>query len=235
MSEQFPPDGDDAKALMAEYVLGLLGPKTHERVGRQIEANPALRAEREFWTTHFAALNEEFAEVKPPADIYERIEKRLFQGEAAKRGSIWDSLTFWRGLAAGALAVAVLAIGFGMMRPADPTPAIGTQFVAMLEEPGSDVRFVALYDGANTVQLNPLAGTAVPDRDYELWVIEGGNAPLSMGLLSVDAPNRVSLSEAALAGWSDDAILAVTLEPVGGGPGGVPTGPIVAKGTVTRI
>jgi anti-sigma-K factor RskA len=235
MSERSTSPDDDAKALVAEYVLGLLSPSEHERVARLIESSPSLSAERAFWTSHFSALDGEFAEVLAPAHLYGRIENRLFEQGGKKRGSLWDSLALWRGLATAALAVAVLAIGFGIVRPVDTPSTSGPQFVAMLEEAGSDVRFVALYDGVDTVQLSPLAGAAVADRDYELWVIEGGNAPLSMGILSVDAPNRISLTEATLAGWSDDAILAVTLEPVGGGPGGVPTGPVVAKGAVTRI
>ena len=38
-----------------------------------------------------------------------------------------------------------------------------------------------------------------------------------------------------LAGWGEGSVLAITLEPEGGSPSGTPTGPIVAKGAVTRI
>ena len=52
-------DHDGRNALVAEYVLGLLSSAEHERVGRLIEDSAALRAERDFWISRFAALNAE--------------------------------------------------------------------------------------------------------------------------------------------------------------------------------
>ena len=51
-------DGEARNALVAEYVLGLLSSGEHERVGRLIENDQGLRAERDFWVSRFAALNE---------------------------------------------------------------------------------------------------------------------------------------------------------------------------------
>jgi anti-sigma-K factor RskA len=224
---------DRSRSLVAEYVLGLLPPGEHARLDRLISESPALRAERDQWVAHFAALDEEFAESTAPANAFRVVENRLFG--ASHKTAFWDNLWLWRGLAAGALAVAVVAVGFNLARPAADTQALANQLVAMLEEDGSDVRFVAFYDGAGNVRLTGLSGSAVAGRDYELWAIQGEQAPVSMGVIPVDARSSVTISPEVQAGWDEGSVLAVTLEPQGGAPEGIPTGPIVAKGAVTRI
>ena len=71
-------------------------------------------------------------------------------------------------------------------------------------------------------------------RSAELWVIAGDGVPHSLGLLPasggsmpVGAANRPRLAAGVT--------LAVSLEPIGGSPTGLPTGPVVAKGTLSRV
>ncbi|MCP8884549.1 anti-sigma factor [Devosia sp. XJ19-1] len=234
MSEDQDRKGDGGRsALVAEYVLGLLSPADHARVERQIEADPALQAERDFWSARFAALDSEFAEVPTPAHTLEQIEGRLFG--VAKRPGFWDSLALWRGITAGALAVAVAAIGFNLMRPGPDVTSLTTQLVAALEAEGSDVRFLALYDGTGAVRLTALSGDVASDRDLELWAIQGGQDPISMGVIPVNQRSVVELSEQVRAGWGEGSVLAITLEPKGGAPEGKATGPVVALGEVHQI
>jgi anti-sigma-K factor RskA len=236
-SDDSSEDFGGRNALVAEYVLGLLSSAEHDRVGRLIENDQALRAERDFWVSRFAALNAEFEETPVPAHLYAAIEARAF-GDVVKAGrvaSFWDSLMVWRGIAAGALAVAVAAIGFNLLQPAPDVSALTIQLVAALEEEGSNVKFVALYDGSGNVRLTSLSGEAVPDKDFELWAIQGGNNPISMGVIPVSARSAVEISPEVMAGWGEGSVLAITLEEKGGSPDGNPHGPIVAKGAVTPI
>lgn len=233
-SDDIGGDHEGRNALVAEYVLGLLPAGQHERVGRLIEADAALRAERDFWVARFAALDSEYEEEPVPAHLFAAIEARAF-GEGQKHASLWESLMVWRGIAAGAVAVAIAAIGFNLLQPAPDVGTLTNQLVAALEEEGSDVKFVALYDGSGNVRLTALSGEAVPDRDFELWAIQGDNAPVSMGVIPVGERSTVTVSPEILAGWGEGSVLAITLEPEGGSPSGAPTGPIVAKGAVTRI
>ena len=226
-------DQDGRGASVAEYVLGLLGPAEHARVGRLIEADPKLQRERDFWAGRFASLDKDFAEVPPPAHVLEQVEARLF-GVKAKT-SFWESVALWRGITAGALAVAVAAFGFNLMQPAPSVTTLTTQLVAALEAEGSDVRFLALYDGAGTVRLTALSGDVPSDRDLELWAIQGGNDPISMGVIPVNERSVVELSEQVRAGWGEGSVLAITLEPKGGAPEGKATGPVVALGEVHQI
>ena len=224
-------------ALVAEFALGLLEGAEHERVARQIAADPALRAELRMWRTRFQSFDSEFPEEPTPAAGWDRLEARLF-GPSAKPATLWDSLVLWRGLFAGALAVAVVAVGINVSRPPAPSPEeFAVQLVAALQsQEGSGVEFVALYDSANgAVKLIGLSGQAVPDKDYELWYIKGDEPAVSMGVVPVDAKLEIPLSEEARAKFDEGTILAVTLEQKGGSPTGVAQGPIVSVGSATRI
>jgi anti-sigma-K factor RskA len=235
-SDDFGKDFEGRNALVAEYILGLLSAPEHERIGRLIESDQGLRAERDFWISRFAALNAEYDEVPVPGQILAAIESRAFGDRTnAAKISWWDSLLVWRGIATGALAVAIAAVGFNLLQPSPGVSTLTTQLVAALEEEGSDVKFVALYDGSGNVRLTALSGAAVPDKDFELWAIQGGNAPISMGVIPANERTAVTVSPEVLAGWGEGSVLAITLEPRGGAPEGVPTGPIIAKGAVTEI
>lgn len=231
-------DGPEGRSvLVAEFALGLLDAAEHQRVGRMIAADPGLRAELRMWRSRFQSFDDGFAEEPPPANGWTVVESRLFGG-APRPASLWDSVALWRGLFAGALAVAVVAVGMNVMRPAAPSPdEFATQLVAALQaQEGSGVEFVAFYDSANgTVRLLGLSGEAIPDRDYELWYIKDQEPAVSMGVIPVDARTEIPLDETARAKFAEGTVLAVTLEQKGGSPTGVAQGPIVSVGAATRI
>jgi anti-sigma-K factor RskA len=226
------------RIAVAEYVLGLLGPQEHAAVAAAIARDPKLAAEEAFWQSRLEHFDSEFAESQPPASALKGIEQRLGLAETAPSGfgALWNNLGLWRAATAGAFAVAAIAVGVAMMPPAAPTvDTIATQLVAALEEEGSDVRFIALYDSeTGAVRLTGLSGEAGPDRDFELWAIQGGD-PISMGVIPAAARSEVPLSDVVMEGWGEGSVLAITLEPQGGSPTGGPTGPLVAQGAVTPI
>ena len=237
-SDSTSGDHEGRQALVAEYVLGLLSSAEHERVGRLIEDSAALRAERDFWISRFAALNAEYEETPVPGHIYAAIEARAFGDLVRPRAtSWWDSLPIWRSIAVGALAVAIAAVGFNLMQPRFDADAMAVQLVAALQaQEGSGVEFVAFYDtGSGEVRITSLAGTAVPDRDFELWYINGEAPAVSMGVIPVDQRLEIPLDPAAKAEIGPGTVLAVTLEQTGGSPTGVAQGPIVALGKATPI
>ena len=227
---------DEDKILVAEFALGLLDAAEHETVGRRIATEQPLRRELALWRSRLSSLDREFTETAPPSGVLERIEGRLFGTTApvSAWAGFWNNLGLWRGLAAAGLAIAIIAVGYNVLVPR--TPLTGQELVAALEQEGSGVKLVAFYDEASgTVRLAALGGEAVPNKDFELWAIKGSNAPVSMGVIKVDARNSVEVSAQLKAGFGAGTILAVTLEPKGGSPTGLPTGPIVAKGAATAI
>jgi anti-sigma-K factor RskA len=228
------------KTLVAEYVLGLLDSQQHERVRAAIEADPRLAREGAFWRARFAALDNEFVEAAPPAHVADAIEARLFgTPEAeARRGGLWESLAFWRGLAAGALAVAVVAAGFSLvnMRP-QSSADLAVELVAALEAEGTNVKFLAFYDSTTgALRLTGLSGEAGPNQDFELWAIQGENAaPVSMGVIEAKTHNVLTMTPQVAEDWGAGSMLAISVEPEGGSPTSGPTGPIVAQGMAMPI
>jgi anti-sigma-K factor RskA len=231
--DQESEGGEGDQVLVAEFVLGLLDADEHERVGRRIAEDAGLRRDYRLWRLRLGALDREFVETAPPADLFHRIETRLFPAPAAERGSFWQSLGFWRSVAAACFAVAVIAVGVDL---APRPPLTGPELVAALEAEGSNVKFVAFYDqAAGTVRLAALSGAAVPDKDFELWAIQGKNAPVSMGVVPVSGKVDMPMPATVKQTFGAGTVLAVTLEQKGGSPTGAPQGPIVASGTATAI
>jgi anti-sigma-K factor RskA len=224
-------DGD--RVLVAEYALGLLDAAEHERLANRLAVEPELRRELALWRRRLVDLDHEFAEAPAPAGVLARVEARLFPA-APRRAGLWDNLNFWRGVAAACLIVALGALGYTALAP---RPALtGSELVAALEAAGSNVKLVAFYDAATgTVRLAALSGEAVPDKDFELWAIKGTNAPVSMGVIPINARSDVVVPAALRAGFGPGTVLAVTLEQKGGSPTGAPQGPVVAKGATTPI
>jgi len=225
-------DGD--RVLVGEFALGLLSAAEHNAVARRISADPGLGRELQLWRSRLSSLDREFAEVPAPADLLHRVESRLFApAPGVRRAGFWSSLAVWRGIAAAGLAVAIIAVGIDL---APRAPLSGPELVAALEAEGSNVKFVAFYDAsAGRLRLAALSGDAVPGKDFELWAIEGKNAPKSMGVIPVDAHTDMTLSAAEKAGFGAGTVLAITLEQKGGSPTGVAQGPIVASGAAMPI
>lgn len=226
---------EDDRVLVAEYALGLLEGGERAALARRIASEPVLATDLRLWRSRLATLDAEFAEVTAPAGVLPRLESRLFG--ATVRGGWWNSLALWRGLTAVAAAVAVIAVGVNLMQPRVDANALATQLVAAIQaQEGSGVEFVALYDQATgEVRITSLKGTAVPDKDFELWYIKGEQPAVSMGVIPVDQRKEIPLDAAAKASIEPGTVLAVTLEQKGGSPTGVAQGPIVAVGTVTPI
>jgi len=229
---------EDDQVLVAEYALDLLEGGERAAVARRIASEPLLAADLKLWRHRLATLDNEFAEVPAPASALGRIETRLFGSTAA--GGLsgwWNSLTLWRGLAGAAAAVAIVAVGLNLTQPRFDPQTAATQLVAALQsQEGSGVEFVAFYDtGTQSVRLLGLQGQALPDKDYELWYIEGDAPAVSMGVIPVDQRTEIELDEDARARIGEGTVLAVTLEQKGGSPTGVAQGPIVAVGSAMPI
>ena len=236
MSDEANMSGADEDGfLVAEYALGLLSPAEHAALEARLRREPALRADLGFWQARLSSLDGEFSETPAPAAVWSKLERRLF-GTAASTG-FWNSLALWRGLAGAAAAIAIVAVGVNIMTPRGVDPTLfASQLVAAIQANGTDVSFVAVYDPMTaSVRLTALSGSAVPEKDFELWAIEGSNAPVSMGVVPVNGKIQVKIPAAALSGFGEGTILAVTLEQKGGSPDGKPKGAIVAKGATTAI
>jgi anti-sigma-K factor RskA len=225
------PEGDDFVA--AEYVLGVLPEQERREVARRIETDKPFAQLVARWQKQFDPLNSEFEDAAAPHHVKNRIDQRLFAIEVAATASFWNNLTFWRGLAFAALAFAVIGIGSDLSKRSGKPDA---QLVASMEVEGSPVHTLAIFDErTRKLKVTVVTGDMPKDRSVELWLIAGSEPPISLGLMVSPEVTEFNLSPPLLEKLREGTTLALTVEPVGGAPKGIPTGPIVAAGAVRRI
>lgn len=96
--------------------------------------------------------------------------------------------------------------------------------------------YVALMDAdKRTITVTPLDRTATADKVPELWLITPDGKAHSMGTFDDQRARRTQIPDQLMPMLGNEAILAVTLEPPGGAPGGVATGTVVAKGGISTL
>jgi anti-sigma-K factor RskA len=83
--------------------------------------------------------------------------------------------------------------------------------------------------------LTPATQRQDEGKSAELWVIEGKNPPRSLGVIDIKGPNAHVIGAGQLQGLQSGATLAISIEPYGGSPTGLPTGPVVASGTLKAV
>jgi anti-sigma-K factor RskA len=219
MSEE--TEMNEREGLAAEYVLGTLPLSDRAEAERLIARDPAFAAIVDDWEDKLAPLTDGYAEIPAPADLLDRVEARLFPAAASPARS-WRP--FWLGLFGG-LAVAGLAAF--VILPNLPGPGV-PPVVATLTGEGQDLIVTASYapgDGKLTVTRTGGA-TAASDKDYQLWLIPAGQAPVPLGLI------RDAALEVPVEALPPGTTLAVSLEPTGGSPTGQPTGPVLIAAVI---
>lgn len=217
---------EDDRALAAEYVLGLMSMDEAADFRGRMSREPALAALVLSWQEDFATLADEVEAIPPPAKVWRKLDRRLFN---AHRASGW-LIAGIPSILAAALAVMLVffPVAQGVKPPANPL------FHADLAGENGDLVLAAGYDG-DSGELYVIPYSAPEgDRVHELWLIAGGNAPVSMGVLPADAPARLPVSQ-DLARQLAGGTLAISVEPPGGSPTGAPTGPVIATGEVATL
>lgn len=160
------------------------------------------------------------------------------------------------GLAAAA-ALAAVAVGpLGLLEGDDPDTRVVVQpptppptpqppvedpsapkpVSTLMRDDGKPGWLASVNPKEGTVLMVPVPAAADAEgREPELWLIPPGESPKSLGIVSIDRSHTVAVPDELRADLAKGAILAITLEPKGGAPQGIPTGPIVAKGDVVTL
>jgi anti-sigma-K factor RskA len=226
--------GDDI--LAAEYVVGVLPADERREAAARIERDQAFARLVDQWEVRLSPLASAYPEIAVPAAVKAAIDRRLFarSAEAASRASLWSSLAFWRGLAAAAVALAALiAVAYFVAPPSDDS---AQRYVASLAPQQSDVHYFVVYDArTQDIGLSHVTGARPEGRDFELWVIEQGKDPVSLGVIPVGQSVHLAVAQAIRDSIAAGAVFAISLEPPGGSPTGQPTGPVVASGDLHNV
>ena len=227
---------DSGRILAAEYVLGVLDAAERREVERRLVLEPALASEVAFWEERLGGLADAVAAVSPPANAWPRIEAALGTAGAARPASMWQSLAFWRGFAIGSATLAaasIAALAYIGLVPASRSPLMAT-----LTGSAGQPNFVAAVTATgNGLVVVPASLLTNDPRAIELWLIPPGPAqrPHSLGLIQPGQPIRLTIPPDLVDRLTPDATLAVSLEPPGGSPTGLPTGPVIASGKLTGL
>jgi anti-sigma-K factor RskA len=225
----------DSDTFAAEYVLGVLTADERREAERRIVRDAFFARAVTEWENRFLPWAFAIAPVTPPDGVWQRIVATLPQQLPAReqdKPSLWASLAFWRGLTVGtaALAAASIVALFVILRAPAPAPLTASI------DGGGHRHFIATVDKQHgQIIVSPAAFANVPGRVPELWLIVPGTAPISLGLLSADRPVTITIPPTLVPRTDTQAVLAVTIEPPGGAPNGIPTGAPVAQGKITNL
>lgn len=232
MSADELPERD---ALAAELALGLLEGEDRAAALRLVLSDRDFAAAVADWRDALAPLFD-LVPVAPSADLWPRIESAL-DGNAATA----PRTGFWTGATAVAFAAAAALAGVLVLRPA-PAPQIierEAPVVARLAAPlvpeGTTSLVMARYDPAHAMLRVDANVMPDDDRAPELWVIPADGTPRSLGVFGKSGTTEVAMTPTLRAWLVDGATLAVSLEPAGGSPTGLPTGPVIASGKLVTI
>jgi anti-sigma-K factor RskA len=239
MSDHHTIGPEDENVLAAEYVLGVLGAAERREVEHRIGQEPELASEVAFWEERLSGLTDAMQPVPPPLDGWSRIESALAAeatvAAAPTQPSVWQSLTFWRGLTAVSAtfaAASIAALAYVAFIPTARSPLMAT-----LGGGSGQPNFVATVTATgNSLVIVPAALLTNDPRSYELWLIPTGETrPRSLGLIQPGQPIRLDIPADLAGRVTPDATLAVSVEPPGGSPTGQPTGPVIAAGKLTNL
>jgi anti-sigma-K factor RskA len=229
--------------LAAEYALGTLRGQARARFRRWLRADASVARAAAEWEARLAPLIDAVAAVAPPARLWLRIEQRI-GAAAGAAGGLWNRIGFWRnlGLAASGMAATLLAVLIVVSpqppRPAPPPVVVMPDkqmpsYLAMLTDPRTQVPVLLVSAGRKSDQLwvkTLEPGIHVAGKSLQLWAIPKSGPPVSLGLVSTEEKGMLKLVSVADQSLAQVPALAVSLEPQGGSPTGLPTGPILFSG-----
>jgi anti-sigma-K factor RskA len=162
----------------------------------------------------------------------------------------------WRGVATGMTAIAAMLVALIAVQayrpellppglrpkatqqvaqaPAPVAPAVAAQaqYVALLQTDAASPAFILTVDAATkNFTVRKVGAEQQAGKSYELWIVSDKlQRPRSLGVIG----SNEFTSRAALAAYDPDVVnqatYAVTVEPEGGSPTGLATGPIVFTG-----
>jgi anti-sigma-K factor RskA len=117
-----------------------------------------------------------------------------------------------------------------------PPPPMPAQYVAVLQKDGSSPAFILTVDASSKMfTVRRVGATPEPGKSYELWLVSDKlQKPRSLGVIGTKDFTINPAMSSYDPEMVNQATYAVTMEPEGGSPTGVATGPIVFTGKLVE-
>lgn len=227
--------------LAAEYVLGTLHGGARRRFLHLLKYRRDFQQCVAAWEQSLGGMVEAVDEVSPPVSVWRGIDDRI--NKRSKTGS--NGLFLWRAwsalatLASVALLVTLLQPQTPILIPAEPaTTAHQVNHYMGLVGDNSAPLWVLSAD-LETGQLSARAVNATAaglDKAFELWILPHEGNPISAGLLPVNGATVTHTLPAGLVALLKESKgLAISIEPDGGSPTGLPTGAVIQTANIWEL
>ena len=225
-------EGQKLRELLAgEYVLGVLSGAARRRFERLMMDSSGIRAEVLAWEQRFAAWTLRLEPVEPPRRLWWRLMAEV-RKDARPRGDAFRN-SFWRAWAVAAtVVIAIMVVGQYTLPPSERKPSA----VAMVADAaGNTWWMISVHPEMKRIDMKAVMPNPPPaGKSYELWMLHDSGNPEPMGLLNIDGTVSETVSAELLARLDSVKTLAVSLEPTGGSPTGLPTGPVIYTASLVR-
>jgi anti-sigma-K factor RskA len=184
----------------------------------------------------------------PPPAVEAKIERSATVIQLSRRVSRWRRMTVAVAALAAALALYIALaqfapglIPFGplasqQVAQSQPPAPLSARLVAVLQQEPTAPAFLLTVDPqSRTMIVRRVSATPEPGRSYQLWLIaKQFPAPRSLGLVGDDEYTQRDIPGNFDMETLRSARYAVSLEPAGGSPSGVPTGPVLFTGNIVQ-
>lgn len=207
--------------LAAEYVIGTLGGLARRSFERRRRRDPFVDRRVRAWEERFAQLSLRLRPVAPSAAVWPAIEGRIGVPAGGR----------WRAIAAAAALIAVLGFGWIVWQESRPPQATAVFAAAQ----GTELWRVDIDADGKRLKVAALVQVSIPGaRARELWALPEGAAPVSLGLMPARGHIDLALDERQRAALAAAKNIAVSDEPAGGSPTGLPTGDVLYIAALVR-
>lgn len=219
------------EVLAAEHVLGTHSARVRSRFARLLKDDANLRATVAEWEARLQPLALALPEIEPPERVWKAIQQRIAKRESPAA----PALSFWRSLAFLTTAAAMALLVYIGVAPRGEAPYM----VAVMSTSQAQPMMVATWQDAakGELAIQVLSHKQMAsDTEWELWCLPGKNQPpVSIGLITTESVQTVKLNEKQMQELANAEALAMSIEPKGGSPTGLPTGPVLASGPLKKI
>ncbi|BED91073.1 hypothetical protein PspMM1_35410 [Pseudoalteromonas sp. MM1] len=207
------------ETLAAQYVLGTLKGLARKRFQRLMLSLPQAREATVMWEQNLNDLASAITPQAPSAHVWQHILDKIENNSPQAKTVIKPAPSLWRTWSFIATAACII-LAFLIIQPT--TQLQDSQQIALVQNQNKQSLW---FINVNEQVLSVKASTklvAQTDKDYELWMIlKGQDAPISLGLLPKQGEKLLIKDTRFNA--QNIALLAVSLEPLGGSPNGSPT------------